>query len=89
MAQGRSTKTISMIEWILTRRLSMKNSLSPLNAGLRSVTSASFDVSFGPAYKIILSIAPSGVAPGRVLTTAPEVLPHREFIDYKSSMVTD
>jgi len=30
-------------------------------------------VSFGPAFKIMLSIPPSGVAPGRVLTTAPEV----------------
>ena len=27
MAQGRSTEIISMIEWIRTRRLSMKNSL--------------------------------------------------------------
>ena len=27
MAQGRSTKTISMIEWIRTSRLSIKNSL--------------------------------------------------------------
>ena len=26
MAQGRSTKTISMIEWIRTSRLSIKNS---------------------------------------------------------------
>ena len=28
MAQGRSSKTISMIKWIRTRRLSIKNSLS-------------------------------------------------------------
>ena len=29
MAQGRSTKTISMIKWIRTSRLSRKNALSP------------------------------------------------------------
>ena len=28
MAQGRSTKVISMMKWIRTRRLSIKNSLS-------------------------------------------------------------
>jgi len=28
MAQGRSTKTISMIKWIRTSRLSIKNSVS-------------------------------------------------------------
>ena len=30
MAQGRSTKTISMIKWIRTSRLSIKNSLPDL-----------------------------------------------------------
>jgi len=33
MAQGRSTKIISMIEWIRTSRLSIKNSLSLSAAG--------------------------------------------------------
>ena len=35
MAQGRSTKIISMIRWIRTSRLSMKNSLSPSGEWLR------------------------------------------------------
>lgn len=30
-------------------------------------------MSFGPAFKIVLSIEPTGVAPGRVLETSPEV----------------
>jgi hypothetical protein len=33
MAQGRSTQIISKIEWIWTSRLSIKNSLSPLQDG--------------------------------------------------------
>ena len=34
MAQGRSTKIISMIKWIWTSRLSIKNSLSRPAGGL-------------------------------------------------------
>ena len=34
MAQGRSTEIITMIKWIRTSRLSIKNSLSPLFLGI-------------------------------------------------------
>ena len=47
MAQGRSTKIITMIEWIQTRKLSIKNSLSYTEASHTSHRTAKLAVDSG------------------------------------------
>ena len=51
MAQGRSTKIITMIKWIRTSRLSIKNSLSNVNHA-RGLNTSTFDVFKGKSPKV-------------------------------------
>jgi hypothetical protein len=48
-------------------------SLTFTSPGLAPATSASFDVLFGPAFKIVLAVEPAGVEPGLPVRVAPEV----------------
>jgi hypothetical protein len=48
-------------------------SLTFTSPGLAPATSASFDVLFGPAFKIVLAVEPAGVEPGLPVRLAPEV----------------
>jgi len=66
MAQGRSTEIISMIKWIQTSRLSIKNSLSLTNlqrpnASLQDITALSLSLSLPLSLSLYppLSLSPS------------------------------
>ena len=66
MAQGRSTTTISMIEWIRTGRLSIKNYLSNGGAASRQVETAGRAFARALALCLIQGAPPLRTTPARL-----------------------